>query len=108
LTLVIQFLPPHHITLLFPYTTLFRSEIPGASVLLSALQDAPHAIVTSADVALMTARMGAAGLTVPALAITAESVSASKPDPEGRSEEHTSELQSRENIVCRPLLEQKK
>src|SRR5690606_39728965 len=25
----------------------------------------------------------------------------------GRSEEHTSELQSRENLVCRPLLEQK-
>src|SRR5690606_41794970 len=25
-----------------------------------------------------------------------------------RSEEHTSELQSRENLVCRPLLEQKK
>src|SRR5690606_42086991 len=27
---------------------------------------------------------------------------------ESRSEEHTSELQSRENIVCRPLLEKKK
>src|SRR5690606_39457854 len=26
----------------------------------------------------------------------------------GRSEEHTSELQSRENLVCRPLLEKKK
>src|SRR5690606_39558956 len=26
---------------------------------------------------------------------------------EGRSEEHTSELQSRENLVCRPLLEKK-
>src|SRR5690606_40602338 len=25
----------------------------------------------------------------------------------GRSEEHTSELQSRENLVCRPLLEKK-
>src|SRR5690606_40750249 len=29
-------------------------------------------------------------------------------DPAGRSEEHTSELQSRENIVCRLLLEKKK
>lgn len=58
-------------------------EIAGAAALLHALQGAPHAIVTSADVALMTARMRAAGLTVPALAITAESVSASKPDPEG-------------------------
>src|SRR5690606_41428332 len=29
-------------------------------------------------------------------------------DPEPRSEEHTSELQSRENLVCRLLLEKKK
>src|SRR5690606_36621735 len=29
-------------------------------------------------------------------------------DPQGRSEEHTSELQSRENLVCRLLLEKKK
>src|SRR5690606_12022516 len=29
-------------------------------------------------------------------------------DTEGRSEEHTSELQSRENLVCRLLLEKKK
>src|SRR6266511_4797180 len=28
--------------------------------------------------------------------------------PAGRSEEHTSELQSRENLVCRLLLEKKK
>src|SRR6266700_7705348 len=28
--------------------------------------------------------------------------------PDGRSEEHTSELQSRENLVCRLLLEKKK
>src|SRR5690606_23265854 len=30
------------------------------------------------------------------------------PRPRGRSEEHTSELQSRENLVCRLLLEKKK
>src|SRR5690606_40548519 len=29
-------------------------------------------------------------------------------NPPGRSEEHTSELQSRENLVCRLLLEKKK
>lgn len=58
-------------------------EIRGAKAFLSSLEGLPHAIVTSANVALMTARMGAAELTVPALAITAESVSASKPDPEG-------------------------
>lgn len=58
-------------------------EIPGATALLGALEGLPHAIVTSADVALMNARMGAAGLLTPALAITAERVSNSKPDPEG-------------------------
>ena len=58
-------------------------EIPGAATLLAGLAPYPHAIVTSADVRLMNARMGAAELVVPALAVTAESVSASKPDPEG-------------------------
>ncbi|MGO2745456.1 HAD-IA family hydrolase [Microbacterium sp.] len=57
--------------------------IPGADELLRALERLPHAIVTSANVALMKARMGAAGLRIPALAITAERVSRSKPDPEG-------------------------
>lgn len=57
--------------------------IPGAAELLRSLQELPHAIVTSADVALMTARMGAAQLPIADLAITAEHVSRSKPDPEG-------------------------
>jgi sugar-phosphatase len=58
-------------------------RIPGADALLEALRELPHAIVTSANVALMTARMSEAGLTIPALAVTAENVTASKPDPEG-------------------------
>lgn len=58
-------------------------EIAGAAAFLDALRELPHAIVTSANVPLMTARMQAAGLTVPALAITAESVTDSKPHPEG-------------------------
>ena len=58
-------------------------EIPGAQALLEALRPFPHAIVTSANVALMTARMRAAGLTLPERSVTAEDVSASKPDPEG-------------------------
>src|SRR5690606_39785489 len=32
---------------------------------------------------------------------------ACSPEPDERSEEHTSELQSRENLVCRLLLEKK-
>ncbi|MEU8467516.1 HAD-IA family hydrolase [Streptomyces sp. NPDC029006] len=58
-------------------------EVPGASAFLAALRGIPHALVTSADVALSTARMNAAGLPLPAVRVTAESVSASKPDPEG-------------------------
>ncbi|MFG3110757.1 HAD-IA family hydrolase [Streptomyces tendae] len=57
--------------------------IPGATDFLASLRGLPHALVTSADVALSTARMAAAGLVQPDVRITAESVGASKPDPEG-------------------------
>ncbi|MFF3558373.1 HAD-IA family hydrolase [Streptomyces tsukubensis] len=57
--------------------------IPGAPAFLAALAGLPHALVTSADTALATARMGAAGLPMPEARITAECVGASKPDPEG-------------------------
>ncbi|KKI16742.1 MULTISPECIES: HAD-IA family hydrolase [unclassified Leucobacter] len=58
-------------------------EIAGAAAFVDALAPFPHAVVTSADAPLLHARMGAAGVRVPELAVTAESVSASKPDPEG-------------------------
>ncbi|MEU0228349.1 HAD family hydrolase [Streptomyces sp. NPDC006284] len=58
-------------------------EIPGASEFLASLRGLPHALVTSADVPLSTARMAAAGLAQPDVRVTAESVGASKPDPEG-------------------------
>ncbi|MBT2676966.1 HAD family hydrolase [Streptomyces sp. ISL-14] len=57
--------------------------IPGAPEFLASLRGVPHALVTSADVALSTARMAAAGLELPEVRVTAESVGASKPDPEG-------------------------
>jgi sugar-phosphatase len=57
--------------------------IPGAAEFLASLDGLPHALVTSADIPLSTARMAAAGLALPDLRITAESVGASKPDPEG-------------------------
>ncbi|MEU8918147.1 MULTISPECIES: HAD-IA family hydrolase [Streptomyces] len=57
--------------------------VPGAPAFMASLAALPHALVTSADIPLSDARMGAAGLTVPAVRITAENVSASKPDPEG-------------------------
>ncbi|MFV2119151.1 HAD-IA family hydrolase [Streptomyces sp. Act-28] len=57
--------------------------IPGAPAFLAAIAALPHALVTSADAALARARMGAAGLRMPEVRVTAECVSASKPDPEG-------------------------
>ncbi|WP_254792754.1 HAD-IA family hydrolase, partial [Streptomyces sp. CC77] len=57
--------------------------VPGAPAFLAALASLPHALVTSADAALAAARMGAAGLPMPAVRVTAECVGASKPDPEG-------------------------
>lgn len=58
-------------------------EVPGAGAFLASLHALPRALVTSADVALSTARMAAAGLKQPDVRITAECVGASKPDPEG-------------------------
>ncbi|MFG3143239.1 HAD-IA family hydrolase [Streptomyces sp. NPDC048243] len=58
-------------------------EIPGATEFLASLAGVPHALVTSADVALSNGRMAAAGLELPDVRVTAESVGASKPDPEG-------------------------
>lgn len=56
--------------------------IPGAADLLTALGGLPHALVTSAILPLAQARMDAAGLLIPEVAVTAEDVSRSKPDPE--------------------------
>src|SRR3712207_7466827 len=73
---------------LFPYTTLFRSKLiePGATV--AASFQTPNLFEIAAD----TSRM---------------QVEASV-DEADRSEEHTSELQSRQYLVCRLLLEKKK
>ncbi|WP_432045271.1 HAD-IA family hydrolase [Streptomyces asiaticus] len=57
--------------------------VPGAPAFMAALAALPHALVTSADEALARARMGAAGLPMPEVRVTAERVGASKPDPEG-------------------------
>ena len=57
--------------------------IAGAPAFLAALTGLPHALVTSADDALARARMAAAALAMPPVVVTAEHVSASKPDPEG-------------------------
>src|SRR3712207_8920944 len=84
---------------LFPYTTLFRSEPDlGLVVRLGA------AILAAADLAGDEEEVAGAdrgGVAVPLV----ERVPARGED---RSEEHTSELQSRQYLVCRLLLEKKK
>src|SRR5438445_9491889 len=89
-------LPP--ISTLFPYTTLFRS-----------IRNRRKCFVYAVDSrAASSRRFGELAL---ALAITAAQkegfISASSPLG-FRSEEHTSELQSRQYLVCRLLLEKKK
>src|SRR2546430_12081227 len=69
---------------LFPYTTLFRSHPGGDRLPAHALQ---------------------------AVAVTRAAAALYRPLPSSsvfRSEEHTSELQSQSNLVCRLLLEKKK
>jgi sugar-phosphatase len=57
--------------------------LPGAVELLAALPPERMAIVTSCDLALATARLGATGLPVPATLVTADDVAVGKPDPTG-------------------------
>src|SRR3712207_6955260 len=83
---------------LFPYTTLFRSACMKA-------QSAPGpAWRGSTDTGLRHGVRGSVRRSVPR-GRKADGVSAA---PGGRSEEHTSELQSRQYLVCRLLLEKKK
>src|SRR3712207_8319672 len=88
---------------LFPYTTLFRS-IGGGVIGLSTAHALARAGVR--DVVLLDCDALGGGSTCRA----AGGVRAQFSDPVNiaRSEEHTSELQSRQYIACRLLLETKK
>src|SRR3712207_6902971 len=93
---------------LFPYTTLFRSVFGAAclGVLIEAFapRDVRHPV--QVGVALF-GTIGALVTTI-ALAIKDEpQVTAAGALAVDRSEEHTSELQSRQYLVCRLLLEKK-
>src|SRR3712207_6948131 len=80
---------------LFPYTTLFRS----AAAL--KLTRPPRGVNFSAFETRLTS-------TRRSLARSARSVGRPSATSTSRSEEHTSELQSRQYLVCRLLLEKKK
>src|SRR3712207_7137600 len=80
---------------LFPYTTLFRSRIRGLEDIRAIVVAAhPTGVVRVSDVA--DVRFGA---------LARNGVVTRNGE---RSEEHTSELQSRQYLVCRLLLEKKK
>src|SRR3712207_7072785 len=78
---------------LFPYTTLFRSRL-AVDEHVQVAVDAQRLVVLADLVVLRHVRV--------------EVVLPGEPAPRGRSEEHTSELQSRQYLVCRLLLEKKK
>src|SRR3712207_7135690 len=84
---------------LFPYTTLFRSRFRASS--------------QSATTSSSRARVGqVAGGGLSAQVTERDAHAGEQPHAlicaEARSEEHTSELQSRQYLVCRLLLEKKK
>src|SRR5436190_18564605 len=92
-------LPP--LSTLFPYTTLFRSVLVLARAPLLRLVDRPDDVldregrpVMPFDVRVQLERVGLRIWRGPA--------------GRKRSEEHTSELQSHSDLVCRLLLEKKK
>src|SRR2546427_4088792 len=85
---------------LFPYTTLFRSFAAGEVLVEEGGEFASGAgIVSAIEVD--------AGMGLKFLETTGPG-GVCNTSCDGRSEEHTSELQSQSNLVCRLLLEKKK
>src|SRR2546430_6939022 len=81
---------------LFPYTTLFRSC--GRGNLRGRVRNSSrHAVLDAKQDSFETGPAGSACQEPHRI-----------PEPLSRSEEHTSELQSQSNLVCRLLLEKKK
>src|SRR5206468_7994976 len=100
-------IPRHPNSTLFPYTTLFRSgwkpSPAGSSGCLFAPGRAP-----SPGRRCRRRRSIPVGCPSARLSEMLERVLGPQRHPRRRSEEHTSELQSRSDLVCRLLLEKKK
>src|SRR2546427_7865563 len=82
---------------LFPYTTLFRSEVE-----IVGLKETRKTVATDIEMFRKLLDSAKAGDNVGVL------LRGTKKEEVERSEEHTSELQSQSNLVCRLLLEKKK
>src|SRR5690349_22520422 len=89
---------------LFPYTTLFRSQAPAVPRTLTGVE-------TGASPTQPPTREPSPSVVAPPPASDCRSLthfaSVMPPHAPERSEEHTSELQSRRDLVCRLLLEKK-
>src|SRR3712207_8885552 len=88
---------------LFPYTTLFRSA-PSATSAAVIVESAilPPVTAPSASLPVDTAPAPSfCSVAAPSASLPVDTA------PSARSEEHTSELQSRQYLVCRLLLEKK-
>src|SRR5207249_6574466 len=101
-------LPPPPRSPLFPYTTLFRSLVAPTDLAM------PRRVGTGVDpkrlamiVAVLSRHAGVALGQADVFVNVAGGVRIDEPGAD-RSEEHTSELQSRFDLVCRLLLEKKK
>src|SRR5690554_7652078 len=94
--------PPN--TTLFPYTTLFRSRAttPAAAITPTWRMPPPS------NFRILRARPMKERVPASTEPTGADSPLESDTITESRSEEHTSELQSRPHLVCRLLLEKKK
>src|SRR3712207_8264210 len=81
---------------LFPYTTLFRSSTASTAT-----------TTTGIGVQVENTTIGSGGLNFRSVS-SSGAPNGIRLNNTGRSEEHTSELQSRQYLVCRLLLEKKK
>src|SRR5690606_39802996 len=99
-------LPPR--PTLFPYTTLFRSAPTVPYVSLGTLRGVLNVASTPRFARNQRIRVSASSSNERSFATWSKMPAATMISSACRSEEHTSELQSRENLVCRLLLEKKK
>src|SRR2546430_10691292 len=88
---------------LFPYTTLFRSTRTTSSCSATLVTKGREDLNVSGAV-ILEGRSRLTPSWVPRVALPPRA----RTGTGGRSEEHTSELQSQSNLVCRLLLEKKK
>src|SRR3712207_8749308 len=91
---------------LFPYTTLFRSHLPEQhadrpAVRGDVMQAEHQDVLVRSQAEQRGAQQGTGGQVERPVRLFLD------PSSDCRSEEHTSELQSRHYLVCRLLLEQK-